>query len=78
MYKYIHSHSSILICISCLFYAEIDSNFQYVENVTALNRLLERTLRFVEIWQETSGLWEQGRCHNHLGLCNRHINCMLL
>lgn len=73
-----YPHNSICICISHLFCVEIYSNFQYIEGVTALNRLLEGTLRVLETWQERSGLWELGRCHKHLGLCNRHVSCILL
>lgn len=73
-----YPHNSRCVCISCLFNVEISSNFQYVKGVTALNRPLEGTFIVLETWQETSGLWDLGRCHKHLGLCNRHINCIVL
>lgn len=68
MGKYMYPRTSTCICISCLLYVETDSHFQYVKGVTALNRLLEGTLRVLETWQATSGLWELGRCHKHFGV----------
>lgn len=56
MGKYMYTHNGTCSCISRSFYVEIYSNFQYVEGVAALNRLLEGTLRVLETWQETSGL----------------------
>lgn len=68
MGKYKYPHNSTCIHISGLFYVEIDSNFQYVEGVTALNRLLEGTLRVLETWQETSGLLGAGQVSRAFGV----------